>query len=129
MRAWTPERVAEARVIVVFGAGGDRDRAKRPLMGEIGARLADRAIITSDNPRSEDPATIVNEVAAGAGEGAELIVDRRAAIAHAIESAKPGDVVVIAGKGHEQGQEFENGRKEPFDDSAVAREAIAGLSS
>ena len=101
---------------VVFGAGGDRDRGKRPLMGAAAARGADRVIVTSDNPRSEDPAAIVAEVAAGAGAGAEREVDRRRAIALAIDAAEPGDVVVIAGKGHEQGQEFEDGRKEPFDD-------------
>jgi UDP-N-acetylmuramoyl-L-alanyl-D-glutamate--2,6-diaminopimelate ligase len=120
--------IAEGRVIVVFGAGGDRDRAKRPLMGEIGARLADLAIITSDNPRSEDPAAIVREVAAGVQAGAaELEVDRRAAIGRAVGLARPGDIVVIAGKGHEQGQEFECGRKEPFDDVTVAREALHAL--
>src|SRR3954447_8681369 len=117
--------VAGGRVIVVFGAGGDRDRAKRPLMGEIGARLADVAIITSDNPRSEDPEAIVLEVAAGVREGAvELEVDRRAAIGRAISIARDGDVVVIAGKGHEQGQEFAGGRKEPFDDVTVPRAAL-----
>ena len=120
--------VAEGRVIVVFGAGGDRDRAKRPLMGEIGARLADRAIITSDNPRSEDPEAIVTEVAAGVRGGAvELEVDRRAAIERAVSIAQEGDIVVIAGKGHEQGQEFAGGRKEPFDDVTVAREALQAL--
>jgi UDP-N-acetylmuramoyl-L-alanyl-D-glutamate--2,6-diaminopimelate ligase len=119
------ERSETGRVIVVFGAGGDRDRGKRPLMGEIGARLADRAIVTSDNPRSEDPEAIVAEVAAGAEGGhVEREVDRRAAIARAVAVAEPGDVVVIAGKGHEQGQEFEGGRKEPFDDVTVAREAL-----
>jgi UDP-N-acetylmuramoyl-L-alanyl-D-glutamate--2,6-diaminopimelate ligase len=117
---------AEGRVICVFGCGGDRDRGKRPLMGEIATRLADRVIVTSDNPRSEDPESIVAEIAAGAGPAAEREVDRRAAIAGAIAGAGPGDVVVIAGKGHEQGQEFENGRKEPFDDVTVAREALGG---
>jgi UDP-N-acetylmuramoyl-L-alanyl-D-glutamate--2,6-diaminopimelate ligase len=120
--------ITDGRVIVVFGAGGDRDRAKRPLMGEIGARLADLAIITSDNPRSEDPDAIVVEVAQGVREGAvELEVDRRAAIARAVAIAREGDIVVIAGKGHEQGQEFEGGRKEPFDDVTVAREALQAL--
>src|SRR4051794_6170480 len=120
--------IAQGRVIVVFGAGGDRDRAKRPLMGEIGARLADRAIITSDNPRSEDPESIVTEVAAGGRGGAvELEVDRRAAIERAVSIAQEGDIVVIAGKGHEQGQEFAGGRKEPFDDVTVAREALQAL--
>jgi UDP-N-acetylmuramoyl-L-alanyl-D-glutamate--2,6-diaminopimelate ligase len=120
--------IAGGRVIVVFGAGGDRDRAKRPLMGEIGARLADLAIITSDNPRSEDPEAIVLEVAKGVQEGAvELEVDRRVAIGRAVATAREGDIVVIAGKGHEQGQEFEGGRKEPFDDVTVAREALQEL--
>jgi UDP-N-acetylmuramoyl-L-alanyl-D-glutamate--2,6-diaminopimelate ligase len=114
-----------ARVLCVFGAGGDRDRGKRPLMGEIAARLADVAIVTSDNPRSEDPEAILDEIEAGMT-GAHLREgDRRAAIARAVELAEPGDVVVIAGKGHEQGQEFADGRKEPFDDRVVAREALS----
>jgi UDP-N-acetylmuramoyl-L-alanyl-D-glutamate--2,6-diaminopimelate ligase len=118
--------LGSGRVIVVFGAGGDRDRGKRPQMGEIGARLADVAIVTSDNPRSEDPEAIVAEVAAGAGSSVTCEVERRAAIFAAVGMAAPGDVVVIAGKGHEQGQEFADGRKEPFDDVAVAREALRG---
>ena len=120
-------RITAGRVISVFGAGGDRDRDKRPKMGRAGAELSDLTVITSDNPRSEEPEAIVAEVAAGA-EGAkelEVVVDRRAAIALALSRAQPGDTVVIAGKGHEQGQEFAGGRKEPFDDAAVAREAIA----
>ncbi|HEX6458208.1 MAG TPA: UDP-N-acetylmuramoyl-L-alanyl-D-glutamate--2,6-diaminopimelate ligase [Thermoleophilaceae bacterium] len=116
--------ITSGRLHVVFGAGGDRDRAKRPLMGAAASRLADRVIVTSDNPRSEDPDAIVDEVLAGTSAGAEREVDRRRAIAVAVESAAPGDVVVIAGKGHEQGQEFEGGRKEPFDDVTVAREAL-----
>jgi len=116
--------VARGRVHVVFGAGGDRDRGKRPLMGDAARRLADRVLVTSDNPRSEQPEAIIDEVMEGAGPGAEREVDRRRAIARVIEDAEPGDVVVIAGKGHEQGQEFENGRKEPFDDVTVAREAL-----
>ena len=114
------------RLHVVFGCGGDRDRGKRPLMGEIAARLADRVIVTSDNPRSEDPEAIVREILTGAGDRVEHDVDRRRAIASAIAGARPGDVVVIAGKGHEQGQEFEGGRKIPFDDVTVAREALGG---
>jgi UDP-N-acetylmuramoyl-L-alanyl-D-glutamate--2,6-diaminopimelate ligase len=116
--------VTRGRLHVVFGAGGDRDRGKRPLMGNAARRLADRVLVTSDNPRSEPPEAIIDEIMEGAGSGAEREVDRRRAIALAIESAEPGDVVVIAGKGHEQGQEFENGRKEPFDDLEVARAAL-----
>ena len=112
------------RLVAVFGAGGDRDRAKRPLMGEAAARLADRVIVTSDNPRSEDPERIIDEVMAGAGAEAEREVDRRRAIALAVDAAGAGDVIVVAGKGHEQGQEFEDGRKEPFDDVTVARQAL-----
>ncbi len=124
-------RLTEGRLIAVFGAGGDRDRDKRPKMGRAGAELADLAVITSDNPRSEDPAAIVAEVAAGAGGPAELEVevDRRAAIALALGRAEPGDTVVIAGKGHEQGQEFEAGRRVPFDDREVAREELRKLGS
>ncbi|HEX5609576.1 MAG TPA: UDP-N-acetylmuramoyl-L-alanyl-D-glutamate--2,6-diaminopimelate ligase [Solirubrobacterales bacterium] len=124
-------RLTEGRLIAVFGAGGDRDRDKRPKMGRAGAELADLTVVTSDNPRSEDPAAIVAEVAAGAEGAAELEVerDRRAAIALALERAAPGDMVVIAGKGHEQGQEFEDGRKIPFDDREVAREELRKLGS
>jgi UDP-N-acetylmuramoyl-L-alanyl-D-glutamate--2,6-diaminopimelate ligase len=121
--------LTQGRLLVVFGAGGDRDRAKRPLMGEIAERLADRVVVTSDNPRSEDPDAIINEIMAGidARQHVEHDADRRRAIASAIASASPGDVVVIAGKGHEQGQEFEGGRKIPFDDVTVAREALRTL--
>jgi UDP-N-acetylmuramoyl-L-alanyl-D-glutamate--2,6-diaminopimelate ligase len=115
------------RVHVVFGCGGDRDRGKRPLMGEIAVRLADHVIVTSDNPRSEDPEAIIREILIGAGTGVEHDADRRSAIAAAIAAARAGDVVVIAGKGHEQGQEFEGGRKIPFDDVTVARDALAGV--
>lgn len=115
-----------SRLHVVFGAGGDRDRGKRPLMGEIASRLADRVIVTSDNPRSEDPEAIIDEILAGAGRDVEHHVDRREAIERAIAGAGRGDVVVIAGKGHEQGQEFEGGRKLPFDDATVAREVLRG---
>lgn len=122
------------RVIAVFGAGGDRDRAKRPLMGEAGGKHADVVYLTSDNPRSEDPAAIVEQVMAGAelaaresGARVEAEVDRRQAIERAVAEARPGDIVVIAGKGHEQGQEFADGRKIPFDDVRVARESIERL--
>ena len=122
-----PQGRGPSRVIVVFGAGGDRDRGKRPVMGEIAARLADVAIVTSDNPRSEDPEAIIDAIVAGAGTAVERCVDRRDAIARAVGLAAAGDVVVIAGKGHEQGQEFAGGRREPFDDVAVARAALEGL--
>ena len=117
------------RVHCVFGCGGDRDRGKRPLMGAIARELADRVIVTSDNPRSEDPEAIVAEImggAAGAGLDGPLepILDRRAAIGATLAGAERGDVVVIAGKGHEQGQEVAGGRKVPFDDVAVARAAL-----
>ena len=112
------------RVICVFGAGGDRDRAKRPLMGQVVAELADISFVTSDNPRGEDPAAIAAEVVDGLDLEVEL--DRRRAIERALESARPGDVVVIAGKGHERGQEI-GGRKLPFDDRQVAREALRRL--
>jgi UDP-N-acetylmuramoyl-L-alanyl-D-glutamate--2,6-diaminopimelate ligase len=112
------------RLICVFGAGGDRDREKRPLMGRVVAGLADFTLVTSDNPRSEDPAAIAAEVV----EALELEVelDRRRAIERALDSAQPGDVVVIAGKGHEQGQEVA-GRKLPFDDREVARDVLRRL--
>jgi UDP-N-acetylmuramoyl-L-alanyl-D-glutamate--2,6-diaminopimelate ligase len=116
--------LTDKRVIVVFGAGGDRDRTKRPMMGEIASRLADETIVTSDNPRSEDPDTIIEEILKGSKPDTPHNADRKAAIAQAIEHARAGDVVVIAGKGHEQGQEFENGRKIPFDDVTVARDAL-----
>ncbi len=122
-------RLGEGRVISVFGAGGDRDRGKRPQMGRAGAELSDLAIVTSDNPRSEDPEAIVAEILAGIEDRGGVMeeVDRRAAIALALSRAEPGDTVVIAGKGHEQGQEFENGRKLPFDDRDVAREELHRL--
>ena len=118
------ELAGENRVIVVVGAGGDRDRGKRPLMGKLAAALADVAIVTSDNPRSEDPEAIVAEIVAGATRPVEVELDRAAAIAQAIELAQPGDVVLIAGKGAEQGQEFAD-RTTPFDDREVAKEALA----
>ena len=93
-------------------------------MGAAARSHADRLIVTSDNPRNEEPAAIVDQVMEGAGPDAERELDRRRAIELAVEQAEPGDVVVIAGKGHEQGQEFESGRKEPFDDVTVAREAL-----
>jgi UDP-N-acetylmuramoyl-L-alanyl-D-glutamate--2,6-diaminopimelate ligase len=148
---------AGGRVVCVFGAGGDRDRGKRPLMGEIAARLADVTIVTSDNPRSEEPEQIIAEIMAGVarvggtasgapGAGStsspsgpsspsardaaaalprvRSIADRAIAIDEAIAQAQRGDVLVIAGKGHEQGQEFAGGRKLAFDDATVARKAL-----
>jgi UDP-N-acetylmuramoyl-L-alanyl-D-glutamate--2,6-diaminopimelate ligase len=111
------------RVIAVFGAGGDRDRGKRPLMGKVAADLADVTIVTSDNPRSEEPLAIIQDVLQGTGLEVEIDPDRRSAIARAIALAEEGDVVVIAGKGHEQGQDVA-GVVTPFDDREVAREAI-----
>jgi UDP-N-acetylmuramoyl-L-alanyl-D-glutamate--2,6-diaminopimelate ligase len=119
----TAREFAEGRVLCVFGAGGDRDREKRPLMGRAVSRLADAVYVTSDNPRSEEPRAIVNEILAGITGEASVILDRRAAIAVAIDDARSGDVVVIAGKGHEQGQEFSS-EKLPFDDREVARDAL-----
>ncbi len=124
--------LGSGRVICVFGAGGDRDRAKRPLMGAVAGRLADLAIVTSDNPRSEDPETILAEILSGMDGCAAAVhreADRRRAVALAVSLATPGDVVVIAGKGHEQGQEFADGRKLPFDDRAVAAEALRAVSA
>jgi UDP-N-acetylmuramoyl-L-alanyl-D-glutamate--2,6-diaminopimelate ligase len=116
--------ITSGNVICVFGCGGDRDRGKRPLMGAVARRLADRPIVTTDNPRSEDPAAIAAEITAGIEMEVEL--DRRRAIERALESARDGDVVLIAGKGHEQGQEIA-GRKLPFDDREVARDALRRL--
>ena len=121
MRNETP-----ARLWVVFGAGGDRDPMKRPLMGEVCARLADRVVVTSDNPRSEDPTAIIKAILAGMppgvseSGGVHVEPDRRAAIAFALSNAARGDVVVIAGKGHETTQEIA-GVKHPFDDREVVR--------
>jgi UDP-N-acetylmuramoyl-L-alanyl-D-glutamate--2,6-diaminopimelate ligase len=114
------------RVLCVFGCGGDRDRGKRPIMGRIAGRLADIAIVTSDNPRSEEPRAIIDEIVAGAEGALEIEPDRREAIVRAVEEARPGDVVLIAGKGHEQGQQFRD-RTVPFDDREVAREALRRL--
>jgi len=121
----------QGRVIVVFGCGGDRDKSKRPAMGALAARMADRAILTTDNPRHEDPMAVIADVRAGladlAGpsEWAKLDVepDRRAAIASALADARPGDVVVIAGKGHETTQVVGD-RSVPFDDRLVARQEL-----
>jgi UDP-N-acetylmuramoyl-L-alanyl-D-glutamate--2,6-diaminopimelate ligase len=131
MAALRPHVGAGGRLIAVFGAGGDRDTGKRALMGEVAARAADLVIVTDDNPRSEDPAAIRAAIMAGAGQSAREVPDRRAAIAAAITAAGEHDIVLIAGKGHEQGQIFGSGdsmRIEPFDDVEVAREC-AGAGS
>jgi len=118
--------LSQGRVLVVFGAGGDRDRGKRPLMGRIAAEQADVVIVTSDNPRSEEPLRIIEDILLGAGLDVEVDPDRRSAIERAVALAEPGDVVVVAGKGHEQGQEVA-GVVHPFDDRDVVREALVTL--
>ena len=121
--------IADGRLVCVFGCGGDRDRTKRPLMGAAAVALADRVIVTSDNPRSEDPLAIIAEVTAGTvGGSVDVEPDRARAIARALDGAEAGDVVVIAGKGHEQGQELAE-RTIPFDDREVARDALRRLST
>ncbi len=122
LRALRP--LATGRLIVVFGCGGDRDRGKRPTMARVACALADEVIITTDNPRSEDPLAIIAEVAAGADGRHAVEPDRRRAIERAIAAAAPGDVVLIAGKGHEQGQDVA-GSITPFDDRVVACEVLA----
>lgn len=134
--AHTPEALAnvlraahdlcDGRLTCVFGCGGDRDRGKRPAMGSTAAQLADRVIVTSDNPRSEAPEAIIKEIMLGAGRQAEAEVDRAAAIERAIGEAQPGDVVVVAGKGHERGQDFGT-RTVPFDDREVSAEILRRL--
>ena len=118
--------LATGRVICVFGCGGDRDREKRPQMGRIASELADVVIVTNDNPRSEDPEAIIAAIVAGAAGDVEVEADRALAIARAIEAAREGDVVLIAGKGAEQGQEFAD-RTIPFDDREAARKALRAL--
>ncbi len=122
------EMAGEGRVIVVFGCGGDRDHAKRPLMGGIASRRADLVVLTSDNPRSEDPQAIIDDVLAGVDRVDVVVVelDRRAAIALALESARPSDVVVVAGKGHETSQTTGD-EVVPFDDRVVVGEALDRL--
>jgi UDP-N-acetylmuramoyl-L-alanyl-D-glutamate--2,6-diaminopimelate ligase len=133
--AHTPESLREVlaaarsasagRLIVVFGAGGDRDRDKRPQMGAEAARLADQLVLTSDNPRSEDPLAIIADIAAGVPDPSAVTIepDRAAAIAAGIAAAQPGDVVVIAGKGHETTQTIGD-TVTAFDDRAVARSVL-----
>jgi UDP-N-acetylmuramoyl-L-alanyl-D-glutamate--2,6-diaminopimelate ligase len=125
----TARPLAPRRVITVFGCGGDRDRTKRPLMGAVAARLSDVVVMTSDNPRTEDPARIIEEIKRGVppasdrGAATFAIVDRREAIQFAIKKAEPGDLVLLAGKGHEQTQTI-GSDKVPFDEAAIARAAL-----
>ncbi len=121
--------LTRGRIIVLFGCGGDRDRTKRPKMGEMAARLANHVIVTSDNPRSEDPAAIAREVEAGVrrvtGRSYDVVVERGEAIEKALSLGKEGDVILLAGKGHETVQIFGD-RIVPFDDRAMARRLLAG---
>ncbi len=126
----TARPLAQRRVITVFGCGGDRDRTKRPLMGAVAARLSDVVVITSDNPRGEDPARIIDEIKRGVPPASDrdtatvvAIVDRKEAIQFAIRKAQPGDLVLLAGKGHEKSQMI-GGRDLPFDEVEIAREAL-----
>jgi UDP-N-acetylmuramoyl-L-alanyl-D-glutamate--2,6-diaminopimelate ligase len=136
----TARALTNGRLITVFGAGGDRDRTKRPLMGAVAGRMSDLVVVTSDNPRSEDPDAIIAEVLRGIpgaatrpakpprenGRGPDVlaIADRGEAVARAIELARPGDLVIVAGKGHEKTQVIGD-REFPFDDVIVAGEALA----
>ena len=114
---------AQGRLICVFGCGGDRDKGKRPLMAEVASRLADKVIVTSDNPRSENPSVIIADVVAGLHGPSQVEPDRKQAIVQAIRHAHAGDIVLIAGKGHEDYQEI-NGVRHPFNDAAVAIHAL-----
>jgi UDP-N-acetylmuramoyl-L-alanyl-D-glutamate--2,6-diaminopimelate ligase len=120
-------RAGGGRLVVLFGCGGDRDRGKRPLMGAVASRHADAVVVTSDNPRSEDPAEIIKEIEVGVTVAHEAIADRREAIARAIGEARASDVVLLAGKGHEPYQEIA-GRRLPFSDTLEAERALAGWS-
>jgi UDP-N-acetylmuramoyl-L-alanyl-D-glutamate--2,6-diaminopimelate ligase len=118
--------ITAGRVWVVFGAGGDRDREKRPMMGEVAASLADEVIVTSDNPRSENPADIANQIIVGTRRGtarSQMILDRATAIHLAIGEAVPGDLILVAGKGHERYQAVGDERR-PFDDVVVCEQAL-----
>ena len=120
--------ITEGKLISVFGCGGDRDRGKRPKMGAISTQIADMSVITSDNPRTENPEEIISEIVSNLPHDAAYlcIPERREAIRHAIMDAHPGDVVVIAGKGHENYQEI-HGKRFPFDDREVASEILQHL--
>jgi UDP-N-acetylmuramoyl-L-alanyl-D-glutamate--2,6-diaminopimelate ligase len=128
-REFVSRNGSSGRVITVFGCGGDRDRKKRPLMGEAAGRSSDLVVLTSDNPRSEDPLAVINDALVGLQKtGTEYVVepDRRQAIAKALRQARAGDIVLIAGKGHEKTQTTREGVF-PFDDVEVARESLAAL--
>ena len=117
-----------SRLICVFGCGGERDPGKRPHMGRVAAQLADRVVVTSDNPRGEEPAQVIRDIVAGVPGGADAVEiepDRRAAILRTVAAARRGDIVLLAGKGHETYQEI-RGVRLPFSDAAVAREALSG---
>ncbi len=120
--------ISEGRLISVFGCGGDRDRSKRPKMGKISTQIADYSVITSDNPRTEDPDVIISDIISGLTNEADYVCvpDRKAAIQHAIMDANAGDVVVIAGKGHEDYQEI-HGKRHPFDDRVIASKVLQQL--
>ena len=124
---WIAKELAKGRLIVVFGCGGDRDRAKRLLMGEVVAQGADSVVVTNDNPRTEDPKAIIDMIVKGLEKGGmssfDVIMDRHDAIAHAVGLARPGDVVLVAGKGHENYQIIGK-EKRHFDDREVLRECL-----
>ena len=126
----TAREFAQRRIITVFGCGGNRDRTKRPLMGKAAARYSDFCIITSDNPRNEEPEAIIEDILSGLKEISfvyyRVVVDRRHAITEALNLAVKGDIVIIAGKGHETYQEIK-GKKYPFDDKQVAEEILSSL--
>jgi UDP-N-acetylmuramoyl-L-alanyl-D-glutamate--2,6-diaminopimelate ligase len=126
-------RQTKGRVICVFGCGGDRDRSKRPLMGKVAAKGSDWSILTSDNPRGEEPSSIIKEIEKGflqeeSKGGYEVCLDRREAIYRAVKMAKPGDMVVITGKGHEKTQ-IVGTKILPFDDREIAKQAIYDLTA
>ncbi|HET7403095.1 MAG TPA: UDP-N-acetylmuramyl-tripeptide synthetase, partial [Usitatibacter sp.] len=125
LAALRPAVAAGRRLVCVFGCGGDRDRGKRPLMAQAAVRFADHVVVTSDNPRTEDPHAIIDDIMAGVrGGAAEAVEDRQVAIFSAVHQARPGDVVLLAGKGHETYQEI-HGVRHPFSDREVAAAALA----
>ena len=113
----------DGRLVCVFGCGGDRDSGKRPMMGRIASRIADRVVVTTDNPRSEDPREIAAQIIAGADANTRVILDRAKAIRHAVRTARAGDIVLVAGKGHETYQEIA-GRRLSFDDRSHVQAAL-----